>query len=145
MKAKKFNKLTDREKWDAFWDKSIKLKGTWHCPDCGEKVGGEPFRAEPFAGVSIHCGECDGMLTERTGGGQNDPFNWVLKKKKTRLEKFRVCDRCHCVGIQDPNCYCSDSKYGIIELEFEVCKCCGEVLTDGCPADTEFNTKQLIK
>lgn len=64
-------------------------------------------------------------------------------KKETRIEKFRVCDQCYCVGIQDSNCRCAYGKYQTVELEFEVCGCCGDVLTDGQPADTEFNTKQL--
>jgi len=83
MKRKKFNKLTDREKWTVFWDKDIKLKGTWHCKNCGaEMIDEEPYRAQPFSGCSVHCDNCDGELTRRTGGGQNDPFNWILKKKK---------------------------------------------------------------
>lgn len=61
---------------------------------------------------------------------------------KTRLEKFRVCDQCMSVGITDPSCVCSDSNYKTIELEFEVCDCCGHVICDQ-PADTEFNLKQL--
>jgi len=63
---------------------------------------------------------------------------------KTRLEKFDVCDRCLCVGIEDPNCVCMDGKYKTIKLEFEVCECCGAVVSDGQPAETEFNEKQLL-
>jgi len=62
---------------------------------------------------------------------------------KTRLEKFRVCDRCLCIGIEDPNCQCAFGKYQTVELEFEVCDCCGSVINDGQPAETEFNEKQL--
>jgi len=63
---------------------------------------------------------------------------------KTKLEKFNVCTSCLCVGIEDPNCICADSKYKTVELEFEVCACCGAVVTDGQPAETEFNEKQLL-
>jgi len=81
MKAKIFNELKDVEKWVVFWNKRIKLNGTWHCKDCGEEDEDEPYRAPPFWGSSIHCEMCGGELTSRTGGGQNDPFNWILKDK----------------------------------------------------------------
>jgi len=64
---------------------------------------------------------------------------------KTRLEKHRVCEDCHCVGIQYSDCRCAYDKYKTIELEFEVCDCCGNLINDGQPADTEFNKKQLEK
>ena len=62
---------------------------------------------------------------------------------KTELKKFEVCEDCHCIGIQHTDCKCSYTNYKTIELEFEVCSCCGTVLEDGDPADTEFNKKQL--
>ena len=79
MKSSEFNILSDREKWDIFWksfesDKSLE----WNCKHCGSETN-SPWRASPFSGSSIHCGECDGMLSKRTNGGQNDPFNWILK------------------------------------------------------------------
>ena len=64
---------------------------------------------------------------------------------KTRLEKFKVCDQCYSVGVQDMNCVCSYSNYKVIELEFEVCECCGNLIEDGCPANTPFNDEQLKK
>ena len=60
---------------------------------------------------------------------------------KTRLEKFRVCDQCFSVGVTDHTCMCTYMKFNSIELEFEVCECCGNLVTD-YPADTEFNEKQ---
>lgn len=63
----------------------------------------------------------------------------------TRLEKFKVCDECYCVNIIHTDCICSYSKYKTIELEFEVCTCCGQLIDDGTPADTEFNTEQIKK
>ena len=62
---------------------------------------------------------------------------------KTRLEKYDVCDQCHAVGILHNDCICAYDKYKTIELEFEVCKCCGNLVEDGSPADTPFNDKQF--
>jgi len=63
---------------------------------------------------------------------------------KTRLEKFRVCTDCYNVNISDPNCICCHSnEYETIELEFEVCNCCNNIIQDGSPADTSFNKEQL--
>jgi len=64
---------------------------------------------------------------------------------KTRLEKYKVCDQCHSVGIVEANCQCTYGKYSTIELEFEVCECCGNLLNDGYPADTPFNDEQFQK
>lgn len=64
---------------------------------------------------------------------------------KTRLERHRVCTHCFALGIMDINCICSYGNYKVIELEFEVCDCCGHVLNDGQPADSEFNKQQLKK
>lgn len=82
MKAKVFNNLTANEKWDALWNKRIKLDGTWHCKHCDEQDDNVPYRASPFSGCSVHCGNCKEELTRRTGGGQSDPFNWILKNRK---------------------------------------------------------------
>ena len=66
-----------------------------------------------------------------------------LEAMKTRLEKHIVCVDCQSIGITDVNCICVDSnRYETIELEFEVCDCCGSPISD-FPADTEFNRKQL--
>ena len=62
---------------------------------------------------------------------------------KTRLEKFEVCDQCCSVGIIHGDCVCSYDKYKTIELEFEVCECCGHLIDDGNPADTQFNDEQI--
>ena len=61
-----------------------------------------------------------------------------------RLEKHTVCVDCLCVGISDPNCICTyQDNHKTIELEFEVCECCGKIISDGFPADTKFNQKQF--
>ncbi len=62
---------------------------------------------------------------------------------KKRLEKHYVCDQCYSVGIQDLDCTCVHGKCEVIELEFEVCECCGNLTDDGKPADTKFNDEQL--
>ncbi len=62
---------------------------------------------------------------------------------KTRLEKFTVCNECYCVGILFTDCQCSHGKYETIELEYEVCDCCGNLIEDGNYAETEFNKNQL--
>ena len=64
-------------------------------------------------------------------------------ENKTRLEKFRVCINCLSVGMIYSDCVCTYDKYETIDLEFEVCNCCGNIVEDGNPADTEFNNEQL--
>jgi len=71
-----FNSLTSREKWDTWKEQ----KGTWHCRACGEEMSDGPHSAGPFRGTTVHCGNCDAELTRRHGGGQNEPFSWVLKE-----------------------------------------------------------------
>lgn len=63
---------------------------------------------------------------------------------KTYLEKHKVCTHCLSVDIMFAECRCVISNnYPVIELEFEHCSCCGHIITDGQPAETEFNEKQL--
>lgn len=62
----------------------------------------------------------------------------------SKLEKISVCTECHCVGITDTECICvTEKSYKTIELEFEVCGCCNNLIKDGSPANTEFNRQQL--
>ena len=72
-----FNNLRDREKWNTWKEQN----GTWYCPECGVELKDGPNRASPFHRASVHCSDCEAMLTRRTGGGQLDPFNWILKGK----------------------------------------------------------------
>lgn len=63
---------------------------------------------------------------------------------KTRLEKHKVCADCFSVGITYNDCVCTYQRnYKTIELEFEVCDCCGHLLSDGQPAETQFNEQQI--
>ena len=73
-----FNELSSRDKW-ATW-KSID-NAVWACR-CGNHS--LPERCAPFPGNELHCGSCDKILTRRTGGGQSDPFKWVLVNQKPR-------------------------------------------------------------
>lgn len=58
------------------------------------------------------------------------------------LEKLSVCRECLSPDIIYAECVCvTERRYPTIELEFEVCKCCGNMSSQ--PADTEFNAKQL--
>jgi hypothetical protein len=61
----------------------------------------------------------------------------------TKIKKFDVCSECFCVSAVHLDCVCVDGNYKTIELEFEVCKCCGNLIEDGNPCDTEFNKKQI--
>lgn len=69
-----FNTLTPNQKWEQ-WKTQ---KGKWVCDQCGTVLEDGPNHAQPFHGCSICCGTCDRELTCRTGGGQSDPFRWIL-------------------------------------------------------------------
>ena len=61
-----------------------------------------------------------------------------------KLKKYKVCSSCWSVGILDKDCICAYQRgYKTVELEFEVCECCDNLISDGNPAETEFNEKQL--
>lgn len=62
----------------------------------------------------------------------------MILKPKTQIEKMLACMSCYEVNGCDCNC-------GSIELEFEVCSCCGNVLDERCPADTKFNSDQITE
>ena len=71
------------------------------------------------------------------------PYKGPGKPSQHRLEKHEVCADCHSLGIIDTQCKCSYTSYDTVELEFEVCRCCGNIVEDGMPADTPHNTKVL--
>lgn len=80
MNPSEFDKLPARDKWDIANSKLLK-NVIWACNKCGLEQGKEPPHANIFAGDSVHCGKCNNMLTMRTGGGQNNPFNMTFKDK----------------------------------------------------------------
>jgi hypothetical protein len=68
------------------------------------------------------------------------------KNSSIRLEKHEVCVDCYSIGISHIDCICGyQNNYPTIELEFEVCGCCGNVVEDGSPAETQFNWEQFKK
>ena len=72
---KGFKELLDNDKWN----KSKLLKNViWCCEECGDIVDGGKLPRMAFMG-SIHCGNCDSLLTERTPGNQSSSFNWIPK------------------------------------------------------------------
>lgn len=75
-----FCRLSNKEKWS----KAKTLKNVvWCCAECGETVDNGKLPEKEFMG-EICCGNCDATLTRRTGGGQNDPFNWIPKRKEAK-------------------------------------------------------------
>jgi len=60
-----------------------------------------------------------------------------------RLVKHIVCEDCLSTGVRFVDCVCTYIKtYPTIELEFEECECCGNIINDGNPREIEFNIKQ---
>jgi hypothetical protein len=83
-----FKKLDNRKRWDT----AITLKNViWCCEECGKIVndGEMPHSAWD---CEIYCENCDSLLTKRTIGGQNDPFNYTFKGisqiRKEKIEKI---------------------------------------------------------
>lgn len=74
--AETFNKLRSREKWSQWFANKKAYKGRFSCRYCGNRS--DPERCQPFPGHTMHCGNCNEELSRRTGGGQGDPFGWVL-------------------------------------------------------------------
>lgn len=71
-----FNKLSDREKWAKA--KTFR-KVVWCCAACNDGVDDGKLPSHMFMGERF-CGNCDALLTRRTGGGQNDPFNYIPRR-----------------------------------------------------------------
>lgn len=69
-----FNKLKAQDKWTNYKRPGYKFV----CPMCKERT--YPKRAVPFSGAEVECSnmDCEYVLTHRTNGGQNDPFEWIM-------------------------------------------------------------------
>ncbi len=74
MTPEVFDKYSDRYKWDIARElKDVK----WYCKHC-EIFQTDEMPEGMFMGERC-CSNCDGLLTKRTNGGQNDPFNYKFK------------------------------------------------------------------
>jgi hypothetical protein len=76
-KLKEWFEMGDRDRWSEY--KKMK-RVAWVCGVCGEPDPDKPRRGGCFEGDGYTCDYCGSVLTERTPGGQSDPFNWVPKK-----------------------------------------------------------------
>jgi hypothetical protein len=73
-----FQGFSNKQKWGMF----EKMKNIeWCCPNC-KNVTEEPHTV--IAG-GLFCRNCDALLTQRTNGGQNNPFNWVFRRKEEKI------------------------------------------------------------
>ena len=100
MTPLEFSKLNNNDKWDVIWSNDI-VDVLWCCASCGSVVD-DGKRPTSMFGGSRYCGECDSLLTRRTGGGQNMPCNYTfipnrqikIKKltKKINENKKRICE-----------------------------------------------------
>ena len=87
MRAEKFDKFDNDKKWEAIWNKEIK-DVLWCCDDCGEIIDNEKTPTSMATGIK-RCGNCDSLLTKRTGGGQNMPCNYTfIPNRKIKIEKI---------------------------------------------------------
>jgi len=70
-----FQGFSDREKWGIYKNMT---NIDWRCPDCGN------IMEKPHSpGMdTIQCKHCWYVLSHRTNGGQNNPFNWVFTRKE---------------------------------------------------------------
>lgn len=85
IRAVDFDKLSSRKKWDI-WEKMLNVE--WVCNKChiAHKTDGSmncwDGKKPVSAGMDIiECGYCGNVLTHRTNGGQNNPFEWTFEKK----------------------------------------------------------------
>jgi len=60
------------------------------------------------------------------------------------LKKYEVCASCKSIEKVNSNCICNVVKiYPTIELEFEVCRCCGNPITPSKFAKTDNNLQAI--
>lgn len=71
-----FNNQNHHQKWETY----KQAQGVFRCPKCHNATE-TPERCPPIPRTELHCSHCETTLTQRTGGGQNDPFNWILTPK----------------------------------------------------------------
>lgn len=87
MTAEEFQKLTNNQKWDVIWNNKI-TDVIWCCASCGKIVDSGTKPLSLIAG-GRYCGNCDSLLTKRTGGGQNMPCNYTfIPNRKIKIKKI---------------------------------------------------------
>jgi hypothetical protein len=87
MTPEQFGKLTNNQKWELIWGNKI-TDVLWCCASCGHIVDGGLKPISLVAG-GRYCGNCDSLLTRRTGGGQNMPCNYTfIPNRKLKLKKI---------------------------------------------------------
>ena len=87
MTPKEFQKLSNDNKWKSIWNKEP-VDVLWCCASCGCVIDGGKTPTSMFDGERF-CGNCDSLLTRRTGGGQNMPCNYTfIPNRKIKLEKI---------------------------------------------------------
>ena len=81
MTKMEFLKLSHPKRWEVV---SLLVNVNWYCQHCDTLVddGKRPRRIQPFAGAVRYCGNCDGVLTHRTGGGMSDSCGYYPMKIK---------------------------------------------------------------
>lgn len=72
MTPELFSKFNNNYKWDI---SKYLINVIWCCDNCLYKFSSE--RPSRTWGVE-NCPNCDKALSYRTGGGQNDPFNYTF-------------------------------------------------------------------
>jgi len=82
-----FLKLNHPRRWEVI---SLLTNMLWYCENCDILVdGGKRPTREIFPKAVRYCGNCDGTLTHRTGGGQTDPCYYYPLKKKPVKKKIK--------------------------------------------------------
>lgn len=72
-----FKTFGNNDRWDiARFMKNV----MWLCENCKASQGKQRPDRMFFPGEECYCTICNSLLTKRTGGGQNDPFNYTFKR-----------------------------------------------------------------
>lgn len=78
LRAIDFNSMLHRTKW-KLWKKVMDVK--WVCNQCHTDNPEFIVEVQSAGFDSIECPWCGNVLTHRTNGGQNNPFNWTFVNK----------------------------------------------------------------
>lgn len=87
MTPREFEKLSNNDKWRVIWDKQI-TDVLWCCASCRVVIDNGKTPTSMFGGER-YCGNCESLLTRRTGGGQNMPCNYTfIPNRRLKLKKI---------------------------------------------------------